>query len=208
MLQEAIRWLDEAAPKRRELAKTYPPAAWLRMPLSREETARSAQGRQACLAKPASIYAGLMLVKGVLERWPDLPEAKEAEKLLLEYEARKDKPWEADDIAEHVVTLSPRPAASMPTASNLPKEYVKYLAMLKQAIALWKQVQRTGSIQRPARKPRNASRNWKSSWPTRRHLSCVRCVEWRIARLCECHRSAAAAGPADFSDSPAPVAVL
>ena len=41
-----------------------------------------------------------MLLKGVLERWPDLAEAKEAEKLLLEYDAKPEKPWEADDLAE------------------------------------------------------------------------------------------------------------
>ena len=41
-----------------------------------------------------------MQMKGVLERWPDVPAAAEAKKLLLEYDDKTEKPWEKDDIAE------------------------------------------------------------------------------------------------------------
>jgi hypothetical protein len=154
-LQEALRWLEEAAPKRRELGKTYPAsrmagdAAPGRAELAKE---LFKEGKER-LEKPASLYAGLMLMKGVMERWPDLPEAKQAEKLLLEYEARKEKPWEADDLAEQRRYLIAKARALDAYAvSDLPKEYAKEKpSMLKGAITFWKQVQQDGPDTAPGR---------------------------------------------------------
>jgi hypothetical protein len=41
-----------------------------------------------------------MLVKGASERWPDTEAGKAARKLLESYQAKKEKPWEAEDIVE------------------------------------------------------------------------------------------------------------
>lgn len=41
-----------------------------------------------------------MLLKGVAGRFPDLASGKAALKLLQEYDAKKDRPWEDDDLAE------------------------------------------------------------------------------------------------------------
>ncbi len=147
-LQEALAWLDEAAPKRRELAKTHPAS---RTPNDaspgREAHARAllSEGKQR-LQKPASLYTGLMLLKGVLERWPDLAEAKEAEKLLLEYDAKPEKPWEADDLAEQRrYLIAGARALAAYASSNLPKEYVKQKPnMLKAALQMWKKVHDDG----------------------------------------------------------------
>jgi len=148
MLQGALRWLDEAAPKRRELAKTFPTSRiGVNAAPSRAEMAQDLlkEGKLR-LEKPASVYTGLMQIKGVLERWPELPEAKEAEKLLLEYDARKEKPWEAEDLAEQRrYLLASARALTAYASSNLPREYVPQRpAMLKGALNLWKQVQSDG----------------------------------------------------------------
>ncbi len=61
---------------------------------SREEWSTSflkeAQGR---LKFPDSTAAGIATLDEIVRRWPDLPEAGEARKLLDEYEQRPDKPW-------------------------------------------------------------------------------------------------------------------
>ncbi len=90
------------------------------------------------------VYAGLMLLKGVLERWPDLPAAKEAKKILLEHEERKDKPWEAEDIAEQRRFLIARARSLDAYASgDLPAQYAKERAgMLKKALELWQLIQK------------------------------------------------------------------
>src|SRR5262249_46009785 len=50
--------------------------------------------------KPETTYTGLMQLRGCADRWPDLAAAAEAKKVLLEYEGKADKPWEADERAE------------------------------------------------------------------------------------------------------------
>jgi predicted esterase len=147
-LAEALRWLDEAAPKRRELARAYP-AMRLAADAApgREEQAKAllAEGKER-LKKPATLYSGLMLLQGCMARWPDLPAGEEAKKILLEYDARPEKPWEADDIAEQRRFLIARARSLDAYASgDLPPQYIKQRPdMLKQAIELWKQVQADG----------------------------------------------------------------
>jgi len=41
-----------------------------------------------------------MQLKGCMVRWQGLPAADEAKKILLDYDARQDRPWEEDDKAE------------------------------------------------------------------------------------------------------------
>jgi len=53
------------------------------------------------LKDPKTLYAGLMLFQGVTKRWPDLEVARSARRTLLEYEEKPEKPWQADDLAEH-----------------------------------------------------------------------------------------------------------
>jgi hypothetical protein len=83
-----------------------------------------------------------MLVKGVFERWPDLPASDEAKKILLAYEDKKDRPWEADDVAEQRRFLIARARSVDAYASgDLPAQYIKGRPQYaKQAIELWKQV--------------------------------------------------------------------
>jgi hypothetical protein len=145
LILEALRWLDEGAPRRRELAKRYPASR-----VNGDAAPGRAEAADALLAEGkkrledrATLYTGLMQLKGVLERWPDLPAAEEAKKVLLEHEGRKERPWEAEDIAEQRRFLVARARALDAYASgDLPAVYAKMRPdMLRSAIKLWQQVE-------------------------------------------------------------------
>lgn len=145
VLLEALRWLDEASTKRKELAKRFSASRASENTLTREVNAKSLllEGKQRLETK-AQFYSGLMLLKGVLDRWPDLPEARESEKVLVEYENRKEKPWEADDIAEQRRFLIAQARSLDAYASGeLPAQYTKQRAeMLQQALERWKLIEK------------------------------------------------------------------
>ena len=88
------------------------------------------------------MYSGLMQIKGVLERWPDLGSARDAQKLLEEYEAKPEKPWEAADLAEQRLFLTAQARALDGYASGpLPPMYAKMRAdMAEAALQLWQKV--------------------------------------------------------------------
>jgi predicted esterase len=146
VILEALRWLDEAAAKRKELAKRFPASrAGSEGAQGREAAAKAilAEGKQRLEIK-GQLYSGLMLLKGVLDRWPDLAQAKEAEKVLTEYENRKDKPWEADDIAEQRRFLIAQARSLDAYASgDLAAQYAKQRPeMLSQALERWRLIQK------------------------------------------------------------------
>ena len=101
-LADAVTWLDEAADSRAALAKKAPTSR--SSPDSEPSRADAAQALlkegQDLLAARATQYRGLMLVKGASERWPDTEAGKAARKLLESYQAKIEKPWEAEDIVE------------------------------------------------------------------------------------------------------------
>ena len=147
-LSRALQWLDEAAAGRRELAVKHPASriAGDQAP-SRDELAKLllAEG-QSRIQDPATTYSGLMQLQGVTNRWPDLPAATEAKQILLDYDSRPEKPWEADDIAEQRQFLIAR-ARSIDAygSGELPEQYEKQRpSMLKAAISLWGQVRADG----------------------------------------------------------------
>jgi hypothetical protein len=143
-LTEALKWLDEGADARRKLAKDYP-AARLDGDAapSRADLAKGllAEGKKRLEAKE-TLYGGLMLLQGCMNRWPDTPAAEESKKILLDYDGRKERPWEADDIAEQRKFLLARARALDVYASgDLPDQYVKMRPdMAKQAMDLWQKV--------------------------------------------------------------------
>ena len=99
---EVVKWLDEDVERRAAVAKKAPAArAKPDGALTREENAKALldEGKQ-LLADKKTMHRGLMLVKGAAGRFPDLASGKAALKLLTEYDAKTDRPWEDDDIAE------------------------------------------------------------------------------------------------------------
>jgi pimeloyl-ACP methyl ester carboxylesterase len=141
---EALRWLDEGAAKRAELARKYPATrvSGDAAP-SREERAQTllAEGRER-LKTPQTLYSGLMLIQGVMARWPDLKPGEDAKRLLTEYEGKAEKPWEAEDIALQRKNLIARAHGLTAYATGaLPAQYVKQRPdMAKAALELWKAI--------------------------------------------------------------------
>jgi poly(3-hydroxybutyrate) depolymerase len=144
-LSDVFRWLEEGVKARRDLAQRWPA---MRHPSDtspkREDQARAllAEARQR-LQKKESLYAGLMQLKGCMTRWEGLPPAAEARKLLLEYDARPERPWEADDLAEQRRFLLATARGLAAYASGpLPSQYANQREqMARQALGLWQQIQ-------------------------------------------------------------------
>jgi hypothetical protein len=100
-----------------------------------------AEARQR-LAKSTTLFSGLMQLQGVSVRWPDTTAAAAAHKILTEYDAKADRPWERDDLAEQRRFLLAEARATDAYASGpLPPQYSKERpAMTRAALELWKQV--------------------------------------------------------------------
>lgn len=142
------KWLEEDLPRRRRLAKRYPASrlAGDAAP-SREEQAKSllAEAKQR-LKSEKTLYSGLRQLVGVRIRWNDTGAAKQATNILQQYEARKDRPWEKDDVAEQRMFLIARARAVDAYASGpLPRQYAAMRPRLLQAaVELWKAVAKDG----------------------------------------------------------------
>jgi len=139
--ENVLLWLDAGVDTRRQLAVLHPASRIQRDAApDRQQWAQllftEGQNR---LKKPTTLYAGLMLLQGVSQRWPDLKVAEDAKTILLEYEARPDHPWEKDDIAEQRKFLIARARGlSSYATGDLPPQYAKQRnEMLQAAINLW-----------------------------------------------------------------------
>ena len=115
---------------------------------SREEAAKAllSEGKRRLEIKK-TVFSGLMLLQGCMNRWPDLPSADEAKTVLLDYEGRKERPWEAEDVAEQRRFLIAQARALDAYASgDLPPQYAKERpGTAKQAMALWRKVLEDGA---------------------------------------------------------------
>ena len=143
-----FKWLEQDQPRRKKLATAWP-ASRLAPDTApgRQEAARAllAEANKR-LADPATLYSGLMQLKGIRVRWTGLPEAAVAETTLLKYDARDERPWEKQDIAEQRMILIARARGIDAYGSGpLPKQYADGRAdMLKFAITLWSRILQDG----------------------------------------------------------------
>ncbi len=142
-LVEAVAWLDEGVNARSALAKKAPASrAVPDTAITRDAAAKALlKEGEDLLGGKTTQYRGLMLLKGVSERWPDTDTGKAARKLLEAYEAKKEKPWEAEDVAElrkqftaEARALSDYTLNGIPAGSPYEKQRPD---MAKQAIELW-----------------------------------------------------------------------
>lgn len=142
-LTAALKWLEEGLPERRRQAVQWPV-----MRLSTEPPTRAAWSA-ALLAEakkriqtPATLYAGLSQLQGIATRWNDLPAAAEATRILTEYDAKAERPWEADDLAEQrkFLLAEARSLGSYATG-DLPQQYEGQRAdMAEGALERWRQL--------------------------------------------------------------------
>ncbi len=141
-LAEVFAWLDERVVDRRKLATQWPASRIADAPDRGEWADRVLAEGKKRLAKPPTQYAGLMQLQGIHARWNDLPQAKSAFQILMEYDQKDNRPWEQDDIAEQRRFLIARARGVDAYASGpIPQPYERQHAdMLRAAIGLWQQV--------------------------------------------------------------------
>jgi pimeloyl-ACP methyl ester carboxylesterase len=145
-LEQVFQWLETATAARRKLAQQHAAsridgqAAPTRMQTA-QALLDEARNR---MKSPAGLYAGLMIMKGIMARWPDLAAARNARATLLEMEQRPERPWEAADIAEQRRFLIARARGLDAYATGpLPQQYqAQRPEMLDAAIQLWNVVLR------------------------------------------------------------------
>lgn len=148
VLAEVFQWLEEGLKQRQDLAKRHSSSrAASDKVLSREESAKLllAEARQR-LQSRATLFSGLLQLQGCMIRWNGSASAAEARKLLEEYEGKKEKPWEADDIAEQRrFVLAQARGLDAYASGPLPPQYVKQRAdMARRALELWELILKDG----------------------------------------------------------------
>lgn len=140
----AFAWLEEGAANRKQLAKQYPAMRQPAQPLDASEAAKALFAEaQLRVQKKATLYSGLMLMVGVMTRWPDTPAGLAAKELLEKYESKDDRPWEADDLVEQRKFLAAEAKSLAAYAtSELPSQYEKMRgSMAAAALERWKMIQ-------------------------------------------------------------------
>ncbi len=168
---EAIRWLDEQAPRRKDEAKRQPASrvAGDAAP-GREEQARALFSEaKKRLDRRDTLYSGLMQLQGVMQRWPDLPIGADAKRILVEYDSRAERPWDMEDLAEQRRFLIAQARALDAYASgDLPPQYAKERPDAAPRRSNYgRRYLPTVRTRRPAARRTNASPPWKRS-PRRR----------------------------------------
>jgi len=157
---EAIDWLEDGLASRVRMARDFPATrVAVDAAASREEQPQQllAEGRKRLQAKPArSRYVGLMLVKGVSDRWSDLPAGREARALLAAAETGAAASWEMEDIAEQRRFLLARARGLTAYATGpLPPQYAGQRAdMAAAAIELWTTLVEDGQDEAASREGR------------------------------------------------------
>lgn len=147
-LGEVFAWLEEGLPKRRELAKQYPA---MHVPgnaaPTRQEMAATylAEGKKRLEAKETT-YSGVMLLLGTAIRYGDLPPGAEAGKLVKEYDAKADKPWdEEQNNFERKFALGRARGLDAYASGPLPNQYANQRgAMAKAALELYGELLKDG----------------------------------------------------------------
>jgi dienelactone hydrolase len=146
-MTEVVTWLEEDVKRRRDLAKEYPTSR-ANEALTREGTAEALMKEgKARIKDEDQLYSGLMQIKGVMERFDGMPIAAEAKKMLLEYDAKNDKPWELKETNERRrLILATARALSEYVGGPLPKQYEKERGpKAKEALQLWQFIEKDGA---------------------------------------------------------------
>jgi pimeloyl-ACP methyl ester carboxylesterase len=155
VLLQAINWLDELAPRRKDEAKRHPASrvAGDAAPSREQQAAALFAEAKKRLDKRETLYSGLMQLQGVMQRWPDLNVGAEAKTILLDYDRRAERPWDMDDLAEQRRFLIAQARSLDAYASgDLPPQYAKERpAAARQAIQLWQKVLADGPDTPPGR---------------------------------------------------------
>ena len=142
--REVYSWLEEGLPQRREMAQRWPASREADdAPRDRQTWSEAlfVEARQR-LVQPELLFSGLMQLKGVMNRWPDLPAGKKAQALLADYSHRQDRPWVKADLDEkRVHRVAEARAAADYATGRLIGPYANSRAKLaKAALEKWRDI--------------------------------------------------------------------
>jgi hypothetical protein len=92
-LEQVVQWMEAGLPQRRAVGARFP-ASRLGQAVSPQEWSRAVL-LEACLRTelPGGLISGLFELQAVADRWPGLPAAGTAQKLLAEFDASSPIPW-------------------------------------------------------------------------------------------------------------------
>jgi pimeloyl-ACP methyl ester carboxylesterase len=145
VLAEVFRWLEDGASQRSKFAKEWPTSRIAQgdAPTPEQWSQSLFKEAQTRLGKKETLFSGLMQLQGISARWSDLPAAAAAKKILLECDARMQRSWEQEDIAEQRRFLIAGARSLDAYASgDLPAQYLKQRpAMARAALEMWEQIQ-------------------------------------------------------------------
>ncbi|GIW80477.1 MAG: hypothetical protein KatS3mg105_2284 [Gemmatales bacterium] len=140
-LEEVWQWLEQGVGRRRKFAERYPAMRIdPKNPPTREAWAKmlfdEAQER---MKQRGTFYSGLMQLNGLRQRWPDLPIAKEALKIVVRYDSLEKHFWREYDIAsQRRFLLSQARGLASYATGPLPKVYEKErIPIAKAALKRW-----------------------------------------------------------------------
>lgn len=145
-LGKAFAWLEEGLEARRDLAERYPAArapadkAWGPAPWS---AALLAEAKER-LRDRATMFSGLMQLKGMMTRWPEQPAAVEAKRILSGYAAMGQRPWVATDLdQQRRFRVAEAQALSDYVTGPLPEPYAeKRKEWAAAALSRWRDILR------------------------------------------------------------------
>jgi predicted esterase len=141
-LDQVFQWVEAGLPQRR-LAGALFPASRLVGAATPDEwsTAVLLEAGQR-LELSGGEASGLFLLQGVIDRWPGLPAAEAAQKLLDEFDASSPVPWKEIYLAErmHFRYLQARTFDGIVNSTPPPNYPVPRINLLQIAFALWQEV--------------------------------------------------------------------
>lgn len=89
----ALKWLETGTRRRKDLANKRPALRITGSP-TREAWAQAAlEDCQELLKQNDKVHIALGILKDLQERWPDLPQANQAQEIWDEYDQKDEKPW-------------------------------------------------------------------------------------------------------------------
>jgi hypothetical protein len=144
VLREVYQWLEEGLPQRRELARHWPASREADgVPRDRQAWSEALleEGQQR-LAQPELLFSGLMQLKGVMNRWPDLPSGKKAQAILADYAHRQDRSWVKADLDEKRIhrVAEARAAADYATGRLIGPYANLRVKLAKAALEKWRDI--------------------------------------------------------------------
>ena len=119
LLANAIRWLEEDLPRRRDLAKRFPSTSIAEQTSRSDHASAELRDAKNRFENESERYAAWLMLEAIQNRWPDLAEATEAKSLASEFR-KQPGDWQ-ERVAEDKLRkaeLQENPSSTKATAAK------------------------------------------------------------------------------------------